>query len=469
MLSEREDPIIAIATPPGRGAVGVVRISGQRLGPFAQQLVKRELMPRQSHLVTLHDAQGNTMDQVLAVFFPAPHSYTGEDVLELQGHGGAMVLNMLVSHCLHLAKEAFGSPPVSLPHLRMARPGEFTERAYLNGKLDLAQAEAVADLIDAQTQAAVRSAGRSLEGEFSRRVDELAQALVHVRMQIEACLDFPEEDLDFIEQMQVQQQLNLLKEKLLVLMAQAQQGRLLRDGVKLVIAGQPNAGKSSLLNTLAGADVAIVTPVAGTTRDVLTQTIHIDGVPIHVLDTAGLRDEADADDIERIGMTRAWSQIEQADVVLLLDDLSRQNDTPYTQAQARLQEKIERTRTAHTPMLTVHNKLDMANGISKSGVCISAKTGEGLESLREQLLSLVGWQVGRNEGVFTARTRHVDALGHTLQHVEQALAWLTHTSPALDVLAEECRLAHQALSTLTGKFTPDDLLGEIFSRFCIGK
>ena len=469
MLSERDDPIIAIATPPGRGAVGVVRISGKQLGPFVQQLVKRALKPRQSHLVTLHDTQGDTIDQVLAVFFPAPHSYTGEDVLELQGHGGAVVLNMLVSHCLFLAKDAPADQPASLPHLRMARPGEFTERAYLNDKLDLAQAEAVADLIDAQTQAAVRSAGRSLEGEFSRRVDELAQALVHVRMQIEACLDFPEEDLDFIEQMQVQQQLIQLKEKLHALMAQAQQGRLLRDGLKLVIAGQPNAGKSSLLNALAGADVAIVTPVAGTTRDVLTQTIHIEGVPVHVLDTAGLRDEADADEIERIGMTRAWSHIEQADLVVLLDDLSRQHDTLYIQAQARLQEKMERSRTAHTPMLTVHNKLDMASGNGKTGICISAKTGEGLDALRERVLSLVGWQAGLNEGVFTARTRHVDALRNTLQHVDQALAWLALPAPALDVLAEECRLAHQSLSTLTGKFTPDDLLGEIFSRFCIGK
>lgn len=469
MLSDRDDPIIAIATPPGRGAVGVVRLSGKQLGPFVQQLVQCALKPRQSHLVTLRDAQGDTIDQVLAVFFPAPHSYTGEDVLELQGHGGAVVLNMLVSHCLFLAQNPPANQPASLPFLRMARPGEFTERAYLNDKLDLAQAEAVADLIDAQTQAAVRSASRSLQGEFSKRVEELAQAMVHVRMQIEACLDFPEEDLDFIEHMQVQQQLQQLQDKLTGLLAQAQQGRLLRDGMKLVIAGQPNAGKSSLLNALSGADVAIVTPVAGTTRDVLTQTIHIEGVPIHVLDTAGLRDEAHADEIERIGMARAWSQIEQADVVLLLDDLSRQHDTLYTQAQARLQEKMEHSRTPHTTLLTVHNKLDMASGHGKTGMCISAKTGEGMDALRQRLLSLVGWQAGLNEGVFTARTRHVKALEHTLQHVNQALAWLTQPVPALDVLAEECRLGHQALSTLTGKFTPDDLLGEIFSRFCIGK
>jgi tRNA modification GTPase len=469
MLFERDDPIIAIATPPGRGAVGMVRLSGKQLWPLVRQLAKRELQPRQSHLVSIRDAQGDTIDQVLAVFFPAPHSYTGEDVLELQGHGGPVVLNMLVSHCLWLAKQTEFTHHALLPNLRMARPGEFTERAFLNNKLDLAQAEAVADLIDAHTQAAVRSAGRSLEGEFSRRVDEIAQTLVHVRMQIEACLDFPEEDLDFIEQMQVQQQLQHLQDKLSDLLAQAQQGRLLRDGLKLVIAGQPNAGKSSLLNALAGADVAIVTPVAGTTRDVLMQTIHIEGVPIHVLDTAGLRDEADADEVERIGMTRAWSQIEQADLVVLLDDLGRRQDAHYTEAQNRLREKIERTRTAHTVLLTVHNKIDMVETAPDGALCISAKNGNGMAALREQLLSLAGWQAGLNEGVFTARTRHVEALGLTMEHLAQTLALLSHTAPALDILAEECRLAHQALSALTGKFTPDDLLGEIFSRFCIGK
>ena len=469
MLSERDDPIIAIATPPGRGAVGVVRLSGKQLWPLVRQLAKRELQPRQSHLVSIRDAQGDTIDQVLAVFFPSPHSYTGEDVLELQGHGGAVVLSMLVSHCLWLAKQTESTHHALLPNLRMARPGEFTERAFLNNKLDLAQAEAVADLIDAHTQAAVRSAGRSLEGEFSRRVDDIAQALVHVRMQIEACLDFPEEDLDFIEQMQVQQQLQNLQDKLSDLLAQAQQGRLLRDGFKLVIAGQPNAGKSSLLNALAGADVAIVTPVAGTTRDVLTQTIHIEGVPIHVLDTAGLRDEADADEVERIGMTRAWSQIEQADLVVLLDDLGRRQDVHYTEAQKRLHEKIERTRTAHTVLLTVHNKIDTVEKAPQGGLCISAITGAGMSALREQLLLLAGWQAGLNEGVFTARTRHIEVLGLTMEHLAQALVLLSHSAPALDVLAEECRLAHQALSALTGKFTPDDLLGEIFSRFCIGK
>jgi tRNA modification GTPase len=300
-------------------------------------------------------------------------------------------------------------------------------------------------------------------------VDKLAQAVVHVRMQIEACLDFPEEDIDFIEQMQVQSQLLSLQAQLSSLLAQAQQGRMLRDGLKLVIAGQPNAGKSSLLNALAGAEVAIVTPVAGTTRDVLTQTIHIEGVPIHVLDTAGLRDAAQADEVERIGMNRAWSHIEQADVLLLLDDLSRHTDAAYAQAQNLLQEKMQRTRTTHTAMLTVHNKVDMVDHTPGTGIYISAKTGFGMDALRERILSLAGWQAGLNEGVFTARTRHVHALEQTAEHLAQALAILSHSTPALDLLAEECRLAHQALTALTGQFTPDDLLGEIFSRFCIGK
>jgi tRNA modification GTPase len=253
------------------------------------------------------------------------------------------------------------------------------------------------------------------------------------------------------------------------LLANAQQGRMLRDGLKLVIARQPNAGKSSLLNALAGAEVAIVTPVAGTTRDVLTQTIHIEGVPIHVLDTAGLRDAAQADEVERIGMNRAWSHIEQADVLLLLDDLSRHTDAAYAQAQNLLQEKMQRTRTTHTAMLTVHNKVDMVDHTPGAGICISAKTGFGMDALRERILSLAGWQAGLNEGVFTARTRHVQALEQTAEHLAQALAILSHSTPALDLLAEECRLAHQALTALTGQFTPDDLLGEIFSRFCIGK
>jgi tRNA modification GTPase len=347
MLALRDDPIMAIATPPGRGAVGVVRISGKHLKAFAETLCQQVLMPRHAHLLTLQDAQGQAIDQVLAIYFPSPHSYTGEDVLELQGHGGTIVMHMVMARCLSLAQTLKPDNTPWLPHLRMAQAGEFTQRAYLNQKLDLAQAEAVADLIDANTEAAVRSAGRSMQGAFSDQVHALKDALVHLRVQIEACLDFPEEDLDFIQDMQVAQQLQTLLNNTAALAAQAKQGALLRDGLKLVIAGQPNAGKSSLLNALAGAELAIVTPMAGTTRDVLSQSIQIEGVPIHVLDTAGLRDHAQADEVEQIGMERAWAQIKQADIVLLLNDVAR-TDEAYQQHQAQLQRDIEAVLPKHT-------------------------------------------------------------------------------------------------------------------------
>lgn len=472
MLAQRDDPIIAIATAPGRGAVGVVRISGKNLLAFAQTLCGRVLKPRHAHLLTLCDDQAQAIDQVLAIYFPAPHSYTGEDVLELQGHGGAVVMHMVMNRCLALAAQVNTQQQVHLPHLRQAMPGEFTQRAYLNQKIDLAQAESIADLIEANTEAAARSAGRSLQGVFSAQVHALADGLVHLRMQIEACLDFPEEDIDFIESLGVVHQLQALLAQLSQLQAQAQQGQLLRDGLKLVIAGQPNAGKSSLLNALAGAELAIVTPIAGTTRDVLGQSIQIEGVPIHVLDTAGLRAMSDADEVEQIGIERAWAQIKQADMVLLLNDLSRMHDPLYVQAQNRLQQDILNAMPARTKLLCVNNKADtvvQAGSVDDHDVSISAKTGLGLQPLRERILALAGWQSGAQEGVFTARARHLNALQQAHQHLDQAQQLLKADIPALDLLAEECRLAHQALSSLTGEFSADDLLGEIFSNFCIGK
>ena len=472
MLSQRNDPIIALATPPGRGAVGVVRLSGKHLLNYAQELTQRQLTPRVAQLVTIKDQHGDSIDQVLAIFFPAPHSYTGEDVLELQGHGGPVVLQMLLQNCLQLGLQKPPNDLALLPHLRLAHPGEFTARAYLNHKLDLAQAEAVADLIDANTEAAVRSAGRSLEGVFSKQVNELKDLLVHLRMQIEACLDFPEEDIDFIKQMQVEQQLLALEQKTRELLAQAQHGRLLRDGLKLVIAGQPNAGKSSLLNALSGADVAIVTAIAGTTRDVLTQSIQIQGVPVHVLDTAGLRDSALADEVEQIGMARAWDQIGHADIVLLLNDLSRDNQSDYANAQNRLRHDIEQALAPHTKLLIVNNKMDATaphQTLNTQALNISAKTGDGLDQLKARILDMAGWQAGLNEGVFTARTRHLDALQAVLNHLQQATQLMQFDVVPLDLMAEECRLAQNHLSLLTGNYSADDLLGEIFSRFCIGK
>ena len=472
MLSQRDDPIIALATAPGRGAVGVVRLSGKHLLNFAQELTHLQLTPRVAQLVTIKDQHGDSIDQVLAIFFPAPHSYTGEDVLELQGHGGPVVLQMLLQNCLQRGLQKTPNDLALLPHLRLAYPGEFTARAYLNHKLDLAQAEAVADLIDANTEAAVRSAGRSLEGVFSKQVYALKDLLVHLRMQIEACLDFPEEDIDFIKQMHVEEQLLALEQKTRDLLTKAQHGRLLRDGLKLVIAGQPNAGKSSLLNALSGADVAIVTAIAGTTRDVLTQSIQIQGVPVHVLDTAGLRDSALADEVEQIGMARAWDQIGHADIVLLLNDLSRDNQSDYANAQNRLRHDIEQALAPHTKLLIVNNKMDATaphQTLNTQALNISAKTGDGLDQLKARILEMAGWQAGLNEGVFTARTRHLDALQAVLSHVQQATQRMQFEVVPLDLMAEECRLAQNHLSLLTGIYSADDLLGEIFSRFCIGK
>ena len=472
MLSQRDDPIIALATAPGRGAVGVVRLSGKHLLNFAQELTHLQLTPRVAQLVTIQDQHGDSIDQVLAIFFPAPHSYTGEDVLELQGHGGPVVLQMLLQNCLQRGLQKPPNDLALLPHLRLAHPGEFTARAYLNHKLDLAQAEAVADLIDANTEAAVRSAGRSLEGVFSKQVYALKDLLVHLRMQIEACLDFPEEDIDFIKQMHVEEQLLALEQKTRDLLTKAQHGRLLRDGLKLVIAGQPNAGKSSLLNALSGADVAIVTAIAGTTRDVLTQSIQIQGVPVHVLDTAGLRDSALADEVEQIGMARAWDQIGHADIVLLLNDLSRDNQSDYANAQNRLRHDIEQALAPHTKLLIVNNKMDATaphQTLNTQALNISAKTGDGLDQLKARILDMAGWQAGLNEGVFTARTRHLDALQAVLNHLQQATQLMQFDVVPLDLMAEECRLAQNHLSLLTGNYSADDLLGEIFSRFCIGK
>ena len=469
MLAHRDDPIMAIATASGRGAVGVVRISGQDLKAYAQALCQQTLLPRHAHLLMLKDDQGQALDQVLALYFPAPNSYTGEDVLELQGHGGTVVMHMVMARCLSLAQSTNLDGKHWLPRLRMAQAGEFTQRAYLNQKLDLAQAEAVADLIDANTEAAVRSAGRSMQGAFSDQVQALKNALVHLRVQIEACLDFPEEDLDFIHEMQVAQQLQTLLTNTAALAAHAKQGALLRDGLKLVIAGQPNAGKSSLLNALAGAELAIVTPIAGTTRDVLSQSIQIEGVPIHVLDTAGLRDHAQADEVEQIGMERAWAQIKQADIVVLLNDVARTGEA-YHQQQAQLQQDIEALLPKHTSLLLVDNKCDMLRTTTRSqAVQISAQKGMGLDALRTKILQLAGWQTGAQEGVFTARVRHLEALAVVLQHLQAATRLLDNPRPALDLMAEECRLAQQSLSSLTGEFSADDLLGDIFSNFCIGK
>jgi tRNA modification GTPase len=435
--------------------VGVVRVSGSDLSALIQAVCGRSLRARQATLLPFLGSDGQPIDQGLALHFPAPHSYTGEDVLELQAHGGQVVLQLLLARCMQ-----------AMPGLRLAAPGEFTERAFLNDKLDLAQAEAVADLIDASTEAAARSAARSLSGAFSSEMHRLSEGIVRLRMLVEATLDFPEEEIDFLERAGARAQLDGLVRQLDTVLAQARQGALLREGLRVVLAGQPNVGKSSLLNALAGAELAIVTPTPGTTRDRLSETLQIQGVPIHLTDTAGLRPTAQAaDEVERIGIGRSWQAIAQADAVLFLHDLSRSGQAVYDAGEA----EIAQTLPKGVPVLHVFNKADLpGRPATAAGLLISAQTGAGLQALREAILQLAGGQPGAENPVM-ARTRHVHALTLARACLAAAQAHATARDTALDLLAEELRLAHQRLGEITGEFTTEDLLGEIFSRFCIGK
>ena len=475
MLGCQNDPITAIATAPGRGAVGVVRVSGASVAPIIAAICGRQLKPREATFLAFRAVDGSVIDQGLAIHFPTPNSYTGEDVLELQAHGGPVVLQLLLARCIEAALAI--NPVTGAPWLvgmRVAQPGEFTQRAFLNDKIDLAQAEAVADLIDASTEAAARSASRSLSGDFSREIHALRDALIHLRMLVEATLDFPEEDIDFLRKADADGQLLALKQTLSAVMQRARQGSLLREGIKVVIAGQPNAGKSSLLNALAGAELAIVTPVAGTTRDKVQETIQIEGVPVHVIDTAGLRDSDD--EVEKIGIARAWDEISTADAVLFMHDLTRATTIDYVAADAAISRALVKKLSKNVRVVDVWNKSDVAAAASGPGnvastgfsIRLSAKTGEGLKALRACLLDIAGWQAG-SEGAYIARARHVQALLQVDGHLARATACLHHRSPPLDLLAEELRLAQNALNEITGAYTSDDLLGAIFSSFCIGK
>ena len=477
MLSRHQDPIIAIATAPGRGAVGIVRVSGPHLKTWADAFCGKPLQARQAHYLPFNDDKGESIDQGLAIFFPGPHSYTGEDVLELQAHGGPVVLQLLLARCIELANSVNPhTGKVLLQGLRLAQAGEFTQRAFLNDKIDLAQAEAIADLIDASTSAAARSASRSLAGVFSQEIHTLRDSLVHLRMLVEATLDFPEEEIDFLQKADAQGQLERLQTQLEKVLVRTQQGALLREGIKVVIAGQPNAGKSSLLNALAGAELAIVTPIAGTTRDVVQQTIQIEGVPIHIIDTAGLREGEGIDEVEQIGIQRAWAQIAGADAVLFLHDLTRSHDPEYLQADLKIQESLAAQLPHGVTVLNVWNKFDLAPDAStprasdkaSNDIDLSAKTGLGIDRLRAKLLQTAGWQPA-SEGLYLARARHVQALKRVQSHIEMADAHLRAQAQSLDLLAEELRLSQTALNEITGEFNADDLLGVIFSSFCIGK
>ena len=456
------DSIVAVATAPGRGAVGIVRASGRDLSALIQAVCGRNLAPRHATLLDFLGSDGQALDRGLAIHFPPPQSYTGEDVLELHAHGGPVLLQLLLARCLE-----------TLTGLRLAEPGEFTERAFLNDKLDLAQAEAVADLIDASTEAAARSAARSLSGAFSTEVRQLAERLVQLRLLVEATLDFPEEEIDFLEQAGARGQLEAIEATVEQALTRARQGALLREGLHVVIAGQPNVGKSSLLNALAGAELAIVTPIPGTTRDRVSETIQIEGVPLHVVDTAGLRSDA-VDEVERIGIGRSWEAIAAADAVLFLHDLGRMGEPEVAAADAAIAAQLP----PGVPVLQVYNKADLPGAVERaaaadasraaSGLLVSARTGQGLEELRHALLRQAGWQAAP-EGLFIARTRHVQALRRTLDHVQAARQLAALRETALELLAEELRLAHRELGEITGEFSSEDLLGAIFGRFCIGK
>ncbi len=442
------DTIAAIATAPGRGGIGVVRVSGQHAAQIAKHILGVCPPPRIARYGDFLAADGTVIDRGIALFFVSPHSYTGEDVLELQGHGGTAVMQSLLQQCLESGA-------------RLAEAGEFTRRAWLNDKLDLAQAEAVADLIDASTTQAAQSAMRSLAGVFSHHIHVLLQRLIDLRMYVEACLDFPEEEIDFITQGRVSEKLAAISAELEAVYTSAQQGKLLREGIHIVLIGQPNVGKSSLLNQLSGEEVAIVTPIAGTTRDTLKSAIKIEGVPLHIVDTAGLRETTD--EIERFGIARTWQAIKGASVALLLLDAQQGMD----QADEHILQQLPQS----LPLIKIMNKSDLAQETPRivttdavTSIYLSAKTGEGLPLLRQHLLEMAGWHSSA-EGIFTARERHLVALRQVQTCLDRAQEQLQQA----ELVAEELRLAQESLSSITGEFTSEDLLGEIFSRFCIGK
>ncbi len=445
MTHQNADTIVAIATAEGRGGIGVVRISGDGIAGMASAMLGKLPAPRHATFTDFRDENGEIIDQGIALYFPAPNSYTGEDVLELQGHGGSAVLHLLLQRCLSLGA-------------RLAEAGEFTRRAFLNDKIDLAQAESVADLIAATTTEAARSAMRSLQGDFSAVVYSLLDKLVSLRMLVEAMLDFPEEDIEAADSMLRDSMLQTIQTELKETIAIAKQGSLLREGAHIVLVGRPNVGKSSLLNRLSGEEVALVSDMPGTTRDVIRQAIQIRGVPLHIMDTAGLRESHDK--IENMGIARTHQTVRKADLILLLLDAVKGVSAEDSEIISSLPVDI--------PHLLVFNKADLLNESNDkpkdSGIYISAKSGEGIGDLREEILRLIGWR-NQESGTFIARERHLIALNLALSHLGQASAVLQHP----ELFAEELRLTQQVLNSITGKFSADDLLGEIFSRFCIGK
>lgn len=451
-----KETIVAQATPIGRGGIGILRVSGPLAASVAEQVLGKCPKPRVADYLPFKDEDGTVLDQGIALFFKAPHSFTGEDVLELQGHGGQVILDILLNRILKIGG------------LRIARAGEFSEQAFLNDKLDLAQAEAIADLIDATSEQAARSALKSLQGEFSNKINKLVEDVIYLRTYVEAAIDFPDEEIDFLADGKIEAKLNDLRSQLASVRAEAKQGAILREGMKVVIAGKPNAGKSSLLNALAGRDAAIVTDIAGTTRDVLREHIHLDGMPLHIIDTAGLREASD--EVERIGIQRAWDEIAQADHVLLMIDSTISPPDQFQQEWAAFLAKLP----PNMLVTVIRNKVDLSGegeGLSVQDpftiIRLSAQTQIGVDRLRDHLKKSMGYQ-SSTEGGFLARRRHLVALETAADHLERGHIQLTQFH-AGELLAEELRLVQNALSEITGQFTSDDLLGHIFSSFCIGK
>ncbi|HHW7449336.1 tRNA uridine-5-carboxymethylaminomethyl(34) synthesis GTPase MnmE [Pasteurella multocida subsp. multocida] len=451
-----KETIVAQATAPGCGGIGILRVSGPKAVEVAHAVLGKCPKPRMADYLPFKDSDGNVLDQGIALYFKAPHSFTGEDVLELQGHGGQVVLDLLLKRILQLEG------------LRLARPGEFSEQAFLNDKLDLAQAEAIADLIDASSEQAARSALKSLQGEFSNKVNQLVDSVIYLRTYVEAAIDFPDEEIDFLADGKIEAHLNDIITQLDHVRSEAKQGSILREGMKVVIAGRPNAGKSSLLNALAGREAAIVTDIAGTTRDVLREHIHIDGMPLHIIDTAGLREATD--EVERIGIVRAWSEIEQADRILLMLDSTEADNQDLEKVRSEFLTKLP----SNIPVTIVRNKADLSGEnegiVEQNGytvITLSAKTQQGVALLREHLKQSMGYQTNM-EGGFLARRRHLEALEQAATHLQQGHVQLTQFY-AGELLAEELRRVQNHLSEITGQFTSDDLLGNIFSSFCIGK
>jgi tRNA modification GTPase len=457
-MQPKRDPIIAQASAIGKAGIGVVRISGEDLSPLLMQLSSQNLIPRKAVLLHLRDAQQQSIDQGLLSFFPAPHSFTGEDVIEFHGHGGILVMNLVIQRFLEIGKNI---------HLRLANPGEFSERAFLNNKIDLTQAEAIADLIEANSIAAVKSANRSLSGVFSKKIEKVVEQLTHLRILVEATLDFPEEEIEFLEKARASEQWDIIYAELLAILEVSKQGALLRNGAFVVLAGAPNVGKSSLLNQLAQQDIAIVTPIAGTTRDRIREEISLDGVPIQIVDTAGLRESDDA--VEKIGIERSWSAIGQADLVIFLRDASERNQNASDTLLQEIKAALSQESKHGVELIEVWNKKDQISAAEKEDqLYISAKQGDGIEELKEKMLLSLGWQK-HSDDVILARQRHIDALKNALQNVLEAKKYLSLGNASLELFAEELRLAQDELGKITGKLLPDDLLGKIFSSFCIGK